>query len=105
MCMGWACGCTGYAKKRWLLRAHRVNMRHAEDLMYMNGLAGCWDEYLMQVTGDYNFKLEHDSDMDEGSDAPDPEAELLREAEDRRSFLTATRCLAARTTTRAHSTQ
>ena len=79
---------------RRLLREHRVNMRHAEDLMYMSGLAGSWDQYLLQVTGDYNFNLEHDPDMDEGSDAPDPEAELRKEAEDRQSFIIATMNLA-----------
>ena len=37
-CLGWECGCTSYAKKRRLLRAHRVQMRVMTELIEEQGL-------------------------------------------------------------------
>ena len=39
-CLRWNCGCTDYAKKRRLLREHRVNMRVMDDVILENGLDG-----------------------------------------------------------------
>ena len=36
----WNCECTDYAKKRRLLREHRVNMRVMDDVILENGLDG-----------------------------------------------------------------
>ncbi len=59
-CHGWDCGCTRYAKKRRLLKAHRVNMRIMEDLIYENALGEELEERLVEATGNVNFCLESD---------------------------------------------
>jgi hypothetical protein len=73
-CLGWNCGCTRYAKKRRLLREHRVNMRIMEEVIWEHGLADVLEARLEDETGNTNFWLEHDpEEMDESSDTEDPE--------------------------------
>ena len=95
-CLRWNCGCTDYAKKRRLLREHRVNMRVMDDVILENGLDEELEDRLVQETGNTNFFLGLDADLDEPSDAEDPEEELratvdgLRaEAADQRSLVQA----------------
>ena len=95
-CHGWNCGCTSLAKKRRLLREHRRNMRVMDDLIAENGLSQELEERLIEETGNTNFWLGSDSEMDADSEQEDPEAsakrqvsELLQEAADRRSFVAA----------------
>ena len=95
-CLRWNCGCTDYAKKRRLLREHRVNMRVMDDVILENGLNEELKDRLVQETGNTNFFLGLDADLDEPSDAEDPEEELratvdgLRaEAADQRSLVQA----------------
>ena len=71
-CVGWNCGCTEYAKKRRLLRDHRINMRIVDDVILVNGLQEELEERMIQETGDANFFLGLDVDLDEPSDAEDP---------------------------------
>ena len=81
-CRGWDCGCTRYAKKRRLLRAHRVCMRIMEDLIHENGLDEVLEERLIEATDNTNFCLGSDpEDMDEPSDAEDPEQQLRATAD------------------------
>ena len=76
-CRGWDCGCTRYAKKRRLLRAHRRNMRIMEDLICEHGLDEELEERLIEETGTVNFWLGSDpEEMDEPSDTEDPEQQL-----------------------------
>ena len=95
-CVGWNCGCTEYAKKRRLLRDHRINMRVMDDVIVENGLQAELEDRLVHETGNANFFLGLDADLDEPSDAEDPEEELratvdgLRaEAADQRSLVQA----------------
>jgi hypothetical protein len=84
------CGCTGYARKRRALRKHREQMRVMERLIMDEGL----DEELGQRLAEAdapNFWLSTDDEMDEGSDAEDPERALLEEQRDRRNMLQAVR--------------
>ena len=95
MCVCWRdCGCTGYAKKRRLLRQHRVEMRIMSELIEEHGLDEELEERVVEETGNNSFWLGEDGDgpfaMDEGSDQDDPVAtgngrvgSLLGEAEDR----------------------
>jgi predicted hydrolase (HD superfamily) len=69
---GFVCGCTGYAKKRRLLRRHRASMRVMEDVIAENGLEGEVEREL-EDTGNSKFHLGLCSDMDEDSDGDDPE--------------------------------
>ena len=73
------CGCTGYARKRRLLRDHRANMRIMEQLIDHHDLSEELDDLLIQHTGNTNFWLGDDSFLDEPSDTEDPE-ETLRAA-------------------------
>ena len=76
-CLGWDCGCTRYAKKRRLLRSHRVNMRVMDDVIHENGLGEELEDRLVEQTGNANFWLASDSEnLDEPSDAEDPEEQL-----------------------------
>ena len=94
-CHGWDCGCTKYAKKRRLLRQHRQQMRDMEDIIMLHGL---YELYWRQVTH-YScdpsfhmtcpFDLSNDPEMDEASDAEDPEQVLRQEAADTRAFIEA----------------
>jgi hypothetical protein len=66
---------TGYARKRRLLRQHRVQMRAMDDLIDEHGLAGELEERLIEETGNTAFWLGDDASMDEDSDEGlDPEA-------------------------------
>ena len=76
---GVVCDCTGYARKRRLLRQHRVNMRIMDEVISQNGLEEELDDELEQVTGNSNFWLGECS-MDEDSDAEDPERALAEKA-------------------------
>ena len=95
-CHGWSCGCTAYAKKRRLLRAHREEMRIALDLLIEHGLEAEYESRLIAETGNTGFCLAYSEDLDEPSDVEDPEAALrdevagLRaEASDRTSMVQA----------------
>ena len=98
-CNGWDCGCTRYAKKRRLLREHRAQMRVMDNILEVEGLEGLQEELMINETGNTTFWLGIDDEMDEPSDAEDPEAALkkevaglraeLAEAADRRAFLSA----------------
>ena len=78
-CVGWACGCTAYAKKRRLLRAHREEMRIALDLLIEHGLEAEYESRLIAETGNTGFCLAYVEDLDEPSDVEDPEAALRDE--------------------------
>ena len=93
-CLRWNCGCTEYAKRRRLLRDHRVNMRIMDDVIFENGLDEELEDRLVQETGNANFFLGLDADLDEPSEAEDPEEQLhatvvsLRaEADDQRAMV------------------
>ena len=87
-CLGWHCGCTGYAKRRRWLRGHRVNMRIMDDLLFDNGLDEELEDRLLQETGNTNFFLGLDAHLDEASDAEDPEQEQRATIESLRSEAT-----------------
>ena len=95
-CHGRSCGCTAYANKRRLLRAHREEMRIAHDLLVERGLEAELENRLIAETGNIGFCLAYVEDLDEPSDVEDPEAALrdevagLRaEASDRTSMVQA----------------
>ena len=75
----WACGCTAYAKKRRLLRAHREEMRIALDLLIEHGLEAEYESRLIAETGNTGFCLAYSEVLDEASDVEDPEAALRDE--------------------------
>ena len=75
-CNGWNCGCTNYAKKRRLLRDHRINMRVMDDVIFENGLQEELEDRLVRETGNVNFFLDQDASLDEPSDTKDPEDKL-----------------------------
>ena len=87
------CGCTGYAKKRRLLREHRRNMRVMDELIEDHGLEEELQERLEDETGNTNFWLGMHESMDEGSDEEDPEAALRKEVADKSAFLAGARCI------------
>ena len=72
---------TRYAQKRRLLREHRRKMRIMDELIEENGLGNALENRLIEETGNTNFWLGEDSEMDEASDASDPELELSDEVE------------------------
>ena len=74
-CGPW-CACTGYAIKRRKLRDHRVQMRLMDELIVQNGLDAELNQLAIEETGDICFDLNWDSEMDEPSDAEDPEQQL-----------------------------
>ena len=89
-------GCTKYSKKRRLLREHRRNMRVMDDVIRDHGLAEELEDRMVEETGNSNFWLGHQSEMDEDSDQEDPEAvakqranDLLQESKDKQAFVTA----------------
>ena len=95
-------GRTHYAKKRRLLREHRRNMRIMDELIEEHGLSSELDERLDDETGNTNFWLGDDSEMDESSDQEDPEAilrlqlqQLRQEAKDKQAFLEAAQLIVA----------
>ena len=90
-CLGWDCGCTGYAKKRRLLRDHRTQMRIMQELIDDHDLASELEEDVVAQMGNNTFWLGYDTGfggMDEGSDAEDPEADAKQEVQDLRQEAT-----------------
>ena len=75
ICGAW-CGCTGYSIKRRLLRNHRAAMRIMDELIVQNELDAELEELLIEETGNTNYYLGSDSEMDEPSDAEVPEQAL-----------------------------
>ena len=88
-CLGWDCGCTRYAKKRRWLREHRVQMRLMDELIVQHGLGAELENLMNEETGNTSFHLGTDSEMDEDSDAEDPERQLRAEATDQRAMVQA----------------
>ena len=89
---GPGCGCTSYAIKRRMLREHRELMRCMESVITENGL----DEELYalwrkncQGHQSRDICLNYDSEMDEASDADDPEQQLRAELADRSALVEA----------------
>ena len=83
-----------------MLRKHRVNMRIMQELLESYGHEDELEAWLIEETGNTQFFLDENAEMDEDSDAPDPEAELReevralrREAADHRAFFAAARGL------------
>ncbi len=68
------CGCTGFAIKRRQLRNHRRTMRIMLRVIGQFDLWDDLDEELMKRLGNLgaSVEMEHDDEMDEGSDAEDP---------------------------------
>ena len=67
-----------------------------DDLIDEHGLSPDLEERLIDETGNTNFFLGEDSEMDEGSDKDDPEAvadqranALLQESKDKQAFVAA----------------
>ena len=89
---GPGCGCTAYAIKRRMLREHRELMRCMEAIITENGLDEELDA-LWQNNRDprpgRDICLNYDSEMDEASDAEDPEQQLRAELADRSAMLEA----------------
>lgn len=82
---------TEYAEKRRLLREHRAEMRLTQALLQGYGLLGALKDRIIQVTGNTGFYLGH-CEMDEGSDAEDPELQAknrIAEARDEQCFIQA----------------
>ena len=88
-CLAWDCGCTRYAKKRRLLREHRVQMRVMQDVIYGNQLEDEAQAALEEEGGDGFFFLGTDSELDEASDVSDPEQELRAAAADQSAMVQA----------------
>ena len=97
MC-GRNCGCTGFAKKRRLLRKHRVQMRIMEQMITDYGLADMLEAELMDEDDACGFWLGHDTGsegMDENSDGEDPEAEAKQQVQELRQEATDQQALVA----------
>ena len=80
---------TRYAQKRRLLRRHRQEMRLMADIIENHDLEDELQDYVEFMTGNSGLWLAFDRDMDEGSDADDPEAQLNAEASDRTALIEA----------------
>jgi F0F1-type ATP synthase alpha subunit len=79
-----------------MLRRHRDNMRVMDNVITDHGLQEVMEEEMVEVTGNTNFWLSFDNEMDEDSDAEDTERalveenrELRRTANDQKGFLEA----------------
>ena len=83
------CGCSGYAKKRRLLRAHRDQMRIIDDLIKEQGLEEELEDRIFYETDNTSYWLGHSESMDEDSDQEDPEAALRQELADKSAFVEA----------------
>ena len=59
-----------------MLRDHRVKMRIMDDVITDNNLGQELEDRLIDETGNTNFFLGIDTDMDEPSDVEDPEQQL-----------------------------
>ena len=82
------CGCTGYARKRRRLRAHREQMRIMQDVIEAYGLEDEVEDAIFEETGNTGFWLGIDDGpdgMDEGSGGEDPEADALQLVRELRS--------------------
>ena len=74
------CGCTKYAKKRRLLRAHREEMRGMDHVIDNYGLQDELERLTVAATGNTGLSLEYDSEgLDESSDKEDPEKTLRQD--------------------------
>ena len=89
---GPGCGCTAYALKRRMLREHRQLMRCMQVIVSKNGL----NEELTELWQDYcparcsrDICLAWDPELDELSDAEDPEQQLRAELADRSAMIQA----------------
>ena len=89
---GPGCGCTGYAIKRRMLREHRELLRCMECIISENNLYEELDA-LWQNNRDprpsRDICLDYDPEMDEASDAEDPEQQLRNELADRSALIEA----------------
>ena len=92
-CLRWNCGCTNYAKRRRLLRDHRINMRVMDDVIEDHGLGEELENRLVEATGNVNFFLGLDAELDESSDADDPEQQLRTTVDSLRSESADVQCL------------
>ena len=70
-------------------------MRIMDDFIRDQDLDDEMEEWLIESTGNTGFFLGSDSDMDEASDAEDPELELRREANEKLSFIQAAKDMLA----------
>ena len=86
---GPGCGCTAYAKKRRRLREHRLLMRMMHMIIVQNGLQEELDALSQQYRGVFSqsIGLCSDPELDELSDAEDPEQQLRAELADCRAEL------------------
>ena len=89
---GPGCGCTAYALKRRMLREHRQLMRCMQVIVSKNRL----NEELIELWQDYcpdrcsrDICLAWDPELDELSDAEDPEQQLRAELADRSAMIQA----------------
>ena len=82
---------TRYAKKRRLLRGHRKQMRVMEEFVAEMGSdqEAFLQERIVEETGNTAYWLDIDSDMDEDSDAEDPEATTREELRERGDLIEA----------------
>ena len=85
-CYGWDGGYTRYSKKRRLLRNHRTHMRIMNDIIEEHGLADELEERLVEETGNINFWLAENEDL---------EAALRQEIDDKQAFLAGAQCILA----------
>ncbi len=86
------CGCTRYAIKRRMLREHRELLRCMDTIIGENGLDeeldALWQNNRTPRPG-RDICLDYDPEMDEASDAADPEQQLRNELADRSAMLEA----------------
>ena len=92
-----------YAYLRRMLRAHRVELRLARDLLDDHGLSDEFQDLVVQETGNNSYWLGFQPHVDGPDSAPDPEVALqlevqgLRaEAADQRVFIAAIQTLVSR---------
>ena len=87
------CGCTAYAVKRRMLREHRELMRCMETIIVENGLDEDLDELWQNTRRDPRCSraicLNSDSELDELSDAEDPEQQLRAELTNKNAMIKA----------------
>ena len=88
---GPGCGCTAYAIKRRMLREHRQLMRCMDTIIGENGLDEELDALLRQYQPQLSRSicLASDPELDELSDAEDPEQQLRAELADRSAMIEA----------------
>ena len=90
-CGPW-CECTGYAIKRRMLREHRVLMRCMDALIVEHGLEAELDA-LWESNRDprpvRGFGLDYDSELDELSDAEDPDQQIRAELTNKNAMIKA----------------